>query len=711
MKNYKWMQRLWSALTASAVTAGLCLPFTFTAHAESRSYISDIRLAAGADAVDALEEEGYLVMLTGLNIGAGADTQVYLGYKINEGDPITNLVISPNVGAQFTDDSGIVYDCASEIDVDEGIGGSAGCIYYTKDRSLGAPIVGLDLLRKRESESDELLPITNDGAEIVRTPAGTPADLDAGNAAGMIYLAQIRDGIVRPFISEIGIVTDEDKWNAVYTACERGYNYFVDGDIDDSEDTYTILVYKRTANADDALTAIAAVDASTVQLLESSQIIDTPAAGAAAETTDTAETASAETTDTTSAETADTTTEEITEETTSDTTTDTANAETTGTTDTANTETTGTTTEKGPLTAAGLGISGCEYVRVSSKPVDCETPYYLYQTKDRNAGNPISMLYAEKLEEEQNYLFGTWAMNYFFVKGQTTAYSYNMGDSMYNTLMNDTTVYTKRPVQLLSGYSRSENAVQVTETTAPAETTGDTAEATGDITETTPETTAETTAETTEETSETTSETTTETAVETTTETEPAENEPAEPENNEPEADEPPAAQPAPLPAGLTLGDEVTETEPEATEPVTEATEPVTEAAEAVTEETSIEAQPDETAGAPAETFLANPNDTPSWINPAQQEEETAFIGIAVLTAKEGLPEFTKKVAGLREIELQAPFIERDERSDRTNKFPASVFGENGTPIVILGLAAIAAGVGIGIFIIRKPPKDEKKKR
>ena len=80
--------------------------------------------------------------------------------------------------------------------------------------------------------------------------------------------------MVRPYISEIGIVTDTDKWNAVYTACERGYNYYIEGDIDDSSDTYTIIVYERTANASEAITNITAVSAEAVKALEQAQIVD-----------------------------------------------------------------------------------------------------------------------------------------------------------------------------------------------------------------------------------------------------------------------------------------------------------------------------------------------------------------------------------------------------------------------------------------------------
>ena len=335
-------------------------------------------------------------MMTGLNRDVSADRQVYLAYKTNTGDPITNVMIANDAGESLIDHNGISYDRASETDVDEGVGGGAGCLYYTRDKKAGTPLVGFDILRSKE---EPLYPITNDGAEIVRTVEGVPADLEMAAEKSVIYLAQIRDGIVRPYISEIGVVIDTDKWNAVYTACERGYHYYVDGDIDGSDDTYTLLVYKRTADVNQAVTNITAVSADAVKEMEERQILDD-----AASSTD--------------------------------------------------------------LTGDTIGISGIEYVRVSKNPIQAQTPYYLYQTKNTSAGNPVSMLYKEQLVEAQVFLFGTWAQEYFFSEdAATNAAAFSANEDLYAQLCEDLTVCTKLPVQVLDSIPSVKTAEPVTEET------------------------------------------------------------------------------------------------------------------------------------------------------------------------------------------------------------------------------------------------------
>lgn len=361
--------------------------------AANRSFITELRVEAGEEAVAKLEEEGWSVTMVGLNVTSDPASQVYLAYKMNTGSPITNVIVSPDVGDSFSVGSGITYHCVSHVDVDEGIGGGAGCLYATRDSRVGSPLVGIDVLRSNSESGDVLYPITNDGAEIVRTQNGAPADLEAGSGTDVVYLAQIRDGIVRPYISEIGIVTDTDKWNAVYTASERGFDYYVEGDLDDASDTYTIIGYDRTADPTEAITNITAVSDKTVQALEDEQIVDDSAA------------------------------------------------------------------QSGRVTAAAISISGVEYVRTSSQPINAEDPYYIYRTRDSKAGNPISMLYAETLEEKQNFLFGTWANAYFFSPGVTTAYTYSMNEDLYETLWEDQSVCTMLPVQLVDSIASENNTV------------------------------------------------------------------------------------------------------------------------------------------------------------------------------------------------------------------------------------------------------------
>ena len=444
-----------SVLIAVFLTVATAIPIAVPVYAQNTLFISEVTLAAGEAAAEKLEKDGWSVMMTGLNRDVSADRQVYLAYKTNTGDPITNVMIANVAGESLIDQNGISYDRASETDVDEGVGGGAGCLYYTRDKKAGTPLVGFDILRSKE---EPLYPITNDGAEIVRTVEGVPADLEMAAEKSVIYLAQIRDGIVRPYISEIGVVSDTDKWNAVYTACERGYHYYVDGDIDGSDDTYTLLVYKRTADVNQAVTNITAVSADAVKEMEERQILDD-----AASSTD--------------------------------------------------------------LTGDTIGISGIEYVRVSKNPIQAQKPYYLYQTKNTSAGNPVSMLYKEQLEEAQNFIFGTWAQEYFFSEdAATNAAAFSANEDLYAQLCEDLTVCTKLPVQVLDSIPSVKTAEPVTEETttqkaeetiveAPTDSVEETEEASGEETETeaaAEEITEETTEETTVET-ETTTEATTQT--------------------------------------------------------------------------------------------------------------------------------------------------------------------------------------------------------
>ena len=552
MKMKTLLQRTACVLTAAVIAVMMLLPFATPVLAANTQFITDIRLEAGADAVDKLEKDGYSVMLMGLNMTYDPEKQVYLGYKMNDGDPITNIIVAADDGESLNDGNGISYSRASEIDVDEGIGGGSGCLYFTHDEKAGSPLVGLDVLRSKE---EAIYPITNDGAEIVRTANGTPADLESASENAIVYLAQIRDNIVRPYISEIGVVTDTDKWNAVYTACERGYNYYVEGDIDDSKETYTILVYKRTANVSDAVTNIAAVSAKTVEAMEQEQIVDASA--------------------------------NLVEN----------------------------------LTGAAIGISGIEYVRVSSKPIEGEAPFYLYQTKNKAAGNPVSMLYAENVEEEQNSLFGTWVNGYFSTESKTSAYTYSVNEDAFAALREDLTVMTKLPVQLF-------------ETALSAE----------------PETITETTEPTTQLTTEMITQTSTEVTSEK--ETEPADG--------------------AEVPGSEDASEAITEAS--TTETVTETT-------------TEIETTTEVTT---------------------QAQTENKFVKIAMLTPRDGLPESAAELMGLRNNLEEAPVIERNERSERTNKFSASVFGKHGWVALLLGSVVIVAAATATVIIRKKKQEKER---
>ena len=519
MKKHFKCRSLTSVLLTILLLATLIVPMTLPVNAARKRFITELRVEAGLDAVATLEGDGWSVMLVGLNVTPDPASQVYLAFKQDTGAPITNVMASPDVGDTLTDSKGIVYTCVSHVDLDEGIDGTAGCLYATTDERAGAPLVGLDVIRGDSANGDVLYPITNDGAEVVRTPSGAPADLENTENTGVVYLAQIRDGIVRPYISEIGVVTDTDKWNAVYTACERGFNYYVEGDIDNSTDTYTIIAYDRTANPEDALTSVTAVSEATIRQLEEEQIIDS-------------------------------------------------------------------STESGKhYTVAAITISGASYIRVSSQPVSAETPFYLYMTKDRSAGNPVSMIYAETPEQTQNFMFGMWANSYFFSPGKTTAYMYCMNEDLYMTLWEDQTVCTKVPVPYLDGFTRPIAVETSEENAADPETVSETAE---------------------------------------------------------------------------------------------------------------------ESSGQPSDSGKETTD--PAKPEADGKSDHVKYINLTMLTPRNGLPASAGRITGMQDPDNIA-FVERTQRSDRVNKFQASVFSGN------LGIALIAGGVviaGAAAFVIIRKRSGKK---
>ena len=184
------------------------------------------------------------------------------------------------------------------------------------------------------------------------------------------------------------------------------------------------------------------------------------------------------------------------------------------------------------LTGDTIGISGIEYVRVSKNPIQAQKPYYLYQTKNTSAGNPVSMLYKEQLEEAQNFIFGTWAQEYFFSEdAATNAAAFSANEDLYAQLCEDLTVCTKLPVQTAEPVTEETTTQKAEETIVEAPTDSveemdsieetdaveETEEASGEETETeaaAEEITEETTEETTVETETTTEETKTEAAAE-----------------------------------------------------------------------------------------------------------------------------------------------------------------------------------------------------
>ena len=497
MKRISFSRSFTSVLAACAVILSMAAVRPAAVHAENFQFITDIQLASGTDGISRLESDGYSVRAIGLNASVDDDHQVWIGYKINDGSPVTDIIVSADAGESLQTKDGVKYERAGNVDVDKGNGGGGGCVYITHDENAGSPLVGLDVLRSDSESKKNLLPITNDGSEVVRRDDGIPADLEV-NADTVIYMAQIRDGLVRPYISEIAVVQAEDKEEAVYKAACAGYNYYVTGDVDNSKGTYTILAYDRTADADQAVRNIVALTTDLTKYLEDGQIIagdgkDSEKGQEPQEESgqaDNAEGVPEENTEAKSQENApdgaapeeavpgeaasdEGAPEETSEEIPAQESQDGAQAPEGEEAQDEENPPAEEVPEAAPqpdvsdddadpdkavpsdvtvkMTADAIDLSGIEYDRISSTAIDGKNPYYLYVSTDKKAGNPITMLYDGSNTDVTGTTLGSWAYGYFSSKGMSSANSYILNEDRLEKLKDKKDVYVKLPITLLAG--------------------------------------------------------------------------------------------------------------------------------------------------------------------------------------------------------------------------------------------------------------------
>ena len=105
-------------------------------------------------------------------------------------------------------------------------------------------------------------------------------------------------------------------------------------------------------------------------------------------------------------------------------------------------------------------------------------------------------------------------------------------------------------------------------------------------------------------------------------------------------------------------------------------------------------------------------NSMPETTTQATTEETTQaptdykMVGIVMLTPRDGLPESVYEITRLRANVAEQPVEEQTQRTARTNKFQASVFGKGAALPIALGCAVIVAA-GVSIVVIRKKKSDE----
>lgn len=464
MKNTATNKLMVLMMSFAIVLSSLWLA-PFTASAET-AHITDVRAASGKGAYAKLEKAGYSVMSTALNMRSAEGKRIYVGYKTGSGAAVRGIV------SDSSKLDGVKYKSAG-----------AG-LYITKDKKAGTPLVGLDVLMPSAEDGKNPPAITNDGSEIVRNGKGKPADFQSGGKT--VYLAMIRADSVRPYISEVVTVTGEDKRDAVYKASTYGYDYYIEGDIDGSKKTYTIIAYERTADPEKAITNVTSISKGLLKMLiqaqngggeeeeapaeeepqeqeeepQEEEPYEEPEEEAASEDGEVPADESEEDVEPSEDE---QDSEQEQEEEPADESYDEQEEElpeqeesTPEEEETVPDEGTEPVEAEMKLNGDAIDISGIEYTRMSSKVVQGKRPYYLYATKDKAAGNPITMFYIGGEKEPSETTLGIWARGYFSTKGVSNAYSYIANEDSLSELEKSTEVYIRKPIIFIDNNSEEE---------------------------------------------------------------------------------------------------------------------------------------------------------------------------------------------------------------------------------------------------------------
>ncbi len=224
--------------------------FSLSASAKTL-YISELTVAVGEDAAATLEKNGYNILFQRMNLITDDEAPTFLAYK-KGGTAVTDIIVS-GTKAQTISYKSVTYNLVSGTSLNNGTDGAPLYLYYTKDAKAGDGISSLETV-SGFSNKDEIIPLLNDGSSPVRTADGKLANLDKGIENCQLYLIKKSAESVRPYISDVRIVSGKSKSEAVIAAANSGCDYYLDYDMN-KLDGYTFVAYQRTAKKEDAVTS------------------------------------------------------------------------------------------------------------------------------------------------------------------------------------------------------------------------------------------------------------------------------------------------------------------------------------------------------------------------------------------------------------------------------------------------------------------------
>ncbi|MCR5201865.1 MAG: hypothetical protein K6D02_02050 [Lachnospiraceae bacterium] len=226
--------------------------------ADAKTYISDVKLVKGENAVEKLTNEGFTVLQKSINFKGSSDkTWLYLGYKTTQSSnsALRGLMVSKKKKSSFKKD-GAAY---LRVKGDCYINGKLGKLYLykTKSSAAGEPITGFNVSEWNKGEKKTTdLALLNDGSTPIMSNTDVAADLDK-DATRNLYFMVYRDNMFKKYIKKIGLFKGDDLRTAVIKAANAGYTFYSKKNLTDGNG-YTLLAYNMTNDSEDAITDVIA---------------------------------------------------------------------------------------------------------------------------------------------------------------------------------------------------------------------------------------------------------------------------------------------------------------------------------------------------------------------------------------------------------------------------------------------------------------------
>lgn len=231
-----------------------------SAYAGDTLCISQIKIEAGDGAAEKLEGSGYTVIYQNLNPSGGE--RIYLGYKLGT-KPVTNLTVLSELKTSVTVNS-VIYSPVSSVNLNGGTNGKPVYLYSTTDSKAGSGILSLNFVKDMKDGSVNLLDKFGDGSVPVRKEDGGAADFDEGISKRDLYLFMIKENSCKPYVSDIKIVNVGAGEDAFEKIAASGCDYYNSEPVAKSNGASSYLCSNRTADASQAVRAVATSSSSGV---------------------------------------------------------------------------------------------------------------------------------------------------------------------------------------------------------------------------------------------------------------------------------------------------------------------------------------------------------------------------------------------------------------------------------------------------------------